>query len=84
MLRLADWFSGRLNNKEGIDLPCLRNNHNKLVHGQMFNKSNREAALIAVSIAGVRITSSETVRGPRNPIKGRVPIRVTRTRARGR
>jgi hypothetical protein len=84
MLHLADWFSGRLNNKEGIDLPCLCNNHNKLGHGQMFNKSNREAALIAVSIAGVRITSSETVRGPRNLIKGRVPIRVTRIRARGR
>jgi hypothetical protein len=83
MLRLADWFSGHLSNKEGIDLPYLRNNHNNLAHGQMFNKSNREAALIAVSIAGVRITSSETVRGPGNLIKGRIPIRVTRTRARG-
>jgi hypothetical protein len=81
MLRLADWFSGRLNNKEGID---LRNNHNKLAHGQMFNKFNKEAALIAVLIAGVRITSSEIVRGPRNLIKGKLPIRVTRTRARGR
>jgi hypothetical protein len=84
MLRLADWFSGRLNSKEGIDLPYLRNNHNNLAHGQMFNKSNREAALIVVSIAGVRITSSEIVRGPRNLIKGRVPVRITRTRARGR
>jgi hypothetical protein len=84
MLRLADWFLGRLNNKEGIDLPYLRNNHNNLAHGQMFNKSNREVALIAVSIAGVRITSSEIVRGPRNIIKGRVLIRVIRTRARGR
>jgi hypothetical protein len=83
-LHLADWFSGRLNNKEGIDLLYLRNNHNNLAHGQMFNKSNREAAIIAVSIAGVRITSSEIVRGPRNLIKGRVPIRVTKTRARGR
>jgi hypothetical protein len=83
MLRLADWFSGRLNNKEDIDLPYLRNNHNNLAHGQMFNKS-REAAIIAVSIAGVRIISSEIVRSPRNPIKGRVPVRVTRTRARGR
>jgi hypothetical protein len=84
MLHLADWFSGRLNNKKGIDLPYLRNNHNNLAHGQMFNKSNREAAIIAVSIAGVRITSSEIVRGPRNLIRGRVPIRVTKTRARGR
>jgi hypothetical protein len=84
MLRLADWFSGRLNNKEGIDLPYLRNNHNNPAHGQMFNKSNREAALIAVSIAGVRIISSEIVRGLGNLIKGRVPIRVIRTRARGR
>jgi hypothetical protein len=84
MLRLADWFSGRLNNKEGIDLPYLRNNHNNLAHSQMSSKSNREAAIIAVSIAGVRIILSEIVRGPRNLIKGRVPIRVTRIRARGR
>jgi hypothetical protein len=83
MLRLADWFSGRLNNKEGIDLPYLHNNRNNLAHGQIFNKSNREAAIIAVSIAEVRIISSEIVRGPRNLIKGRVPVRVTRTRARG-
>jgi hypothetical protein len=84
MLRLADWFSGHLNNKEGIDLPYLRNNHNNLAHSQMFNKSNREVALIAISIAGVRITLSEIVRDPENLIKGRVPIRVIRTRARGR
>jgi hypothetical protein len=84
MLRLADWFSGRLKNKEGIDLPYLRNNHNNLAHGQIYNKSNREAAIIAVSIAGVRITSSEIVRGLRNLIKGRIPIRVIRTRARSR
>jgi hypothetical protein len=83
MLRLADWFSGRLNSKEGIDLPYLRNNHNNLAHGQMFNKSNREAALIVVSIAGVRITSSEIVHGLGNQIKGKVLIRITRTRARG-
>jgi hypothetical protein len=84
MLCSADWFSSRLNNKEGIDLPYLRNSHNNLVHGQMFNKSNREAALIVVSIAGVRITSSEIIRGPRNLTKGRVSIRITRTRERGR
>jgi hypothetical protein len=80
MLRLADWFSGRLNNKEDIDLPYL---HNNLAHGQMFNRSNREAALIAVSIAGVRITSSEIVCSPGNLIKDRIPIRIIRTRARG-
>jgi hypothetical protein len=84
MLRLADWFSGRLNNKEGIDPPYLRNNHNNLAHGQMFNKSNREAALIVVSIVRVRITLSEIARGSENLIKGRIPIRVIRTRARGR
>jgi hypothetical protein len=83
MLHLADWFSGRLNSKEDIDLPYLRNSHNNLAHGQMFNKSNREAALIAVSIAGVRITSSEIVRGIGNLIKGKIPIRITRTGARG-
>jgi hypothetical protein len=84
MLHLVDWFSGRLNNKEGIDHPYLRNNHNNLAHGQIFNKSNSEAALIAVSIAGVLITLSEIVRGLENPIKGTIPIRVIRTRARGR
>jgi hypothetical protein len=50
----------------------------------MFNKSNREAAIIAVSIAEVWIILSEIVRGPRNLIKGRVPLRVTRRRARNR
>jgi hypothetical protein len=84
MLRLANWFSGRLNSKEGIDLPYLRNSHNNLAYGQMPNKSNREAALITVSIAEVRMTLSEIVHSPRNRIKGRVPIRITRTRARGR
>jgi hypothetical protein len=84
MLHLADWFSGCLNNKEAIDLPYLRNSHNNLAQGQMFNKFNRRAALIAISIAGVRITSSKTVRGLGNLIKGKVSIKVTRTRARGR
>jgi hypothetical protein len=84
MPQLVDWFSGRPNNKEGIDLPFLRNNYNNLAHGQMFNKSNREAAIIAVSIAEVRITSSVIVCGPRKLIKGRVLLRVTRTRARNR
>jgi hypothetical protein len=83
MPRLADWFSGRPNNKKGIDLPYLHNNRNNLAHGQKLNKSNREAAIIAISIAGVRIILSEIVRGPRNITKGRVPIRVTRTRVIG-
>jgi hypothetical protein len=83
MPRLADWFSGRPNHKDGIDFPYLRNNHNNLAYGQMFNKFSREAAIITVSIAGVRIISSEIVRGPRNLIKGRVPVKVIRTRARG-
>jgi hypothetical protein len=84
MLRLADWFIGRLNSKERINLLYIGNNHNNLVHGQMFKKFDREAAPITVSIAEVRITLSEIVRSPRNLIKGRVPVRITRIRARGR
>jgi hypothetical protein len=83
-LRLADWFSGCLSNNEGIDLLYLRNNHNNRAYGQIFNKSNREAAIIAVSIAEVRIILSEIVRSPRNLTRDRVPIRVSRIRARGR
>jgi hypothetical protein len=82
MSQLVDWFSGHPNSKEGIDLPFLRNNYNHLAHGQMFNKCNKEAAIIAVSIAEVRIISSEIVRSPRNLTKDRVLLRVTRTRAR--
>jgi hypothetical protein len=84
MPQLVDWFSGRPNRKEGIDLLFPRNNHNHLAHGKMFNKCHREAAIIAVSIAEARIISSEIVRGPRNLIKGRALLRVTRTRARNR
>jgi hypothetical protein len=84
MPQLVDWFSGRPNSKEGIDLPFLHNSYNNLAYGQIFNKSNREAAIIAVSIVEVRIISSEIVRGPRNLIKGRVLFRETRTRARNR
>jgi hypothetical protein len=50
----------------------------------MFNKCHREAAIIAVSIAVVRIILSEIVHGPRNLIKGRVLLRGTRTGARNR
>jgi hypothetical protein len=84
MPQLVDWFSGRPNSKEGIDLPFLCNNYNSLAHGQLFNKCHREAAITAVSIAEVRIISSEIVHAPRDLIKGRVLLRVTRTRARNR
>jgi hypothetical protein len=83
MPHLADLFSGRPNSKEVIDLPCLRNSRNSLVHGQMLNNFNREAALIVVSIAGVRIISSEIVLGPKSLSKGRILIKITRARARG-
>jgi hypothetical protein len=84
MPQLVDWFSGRPNSKEGIDLSFLRNNYNNLAHGQMFNKSNRGAAIIAVSTAEVRIISSGIVRGPRKLIKGKILLKVTRIRARNR
>jgi hypothetical protein len=84
MPQRVDWFSGRPNSREGIDLPFLRNNYNHLAHGQLFNKCHREAAIIAVSIAEARIISSEIVRGPRNLIQGRALLRGTRTRARNR
>jgi hypothetical protein len=48
----------------------------------MFNNFSREAALIVVSTAGVRITSSETVLGPRSLLKGRILIRTVRARER--
>jgi hypothetical protein len=50
----------------------------------MCNKLHREAVIIAVSIAGVQTISSGIVRGPRNLTKDKVPIRVTRTRVKGR
>jgi hypothetical protein len=83
MPHLADWFSGRPNNKEGIDPLYLRNNHSNPAQGQMCNKSHRKAAIIAVSIVGVRIILLGIVRGPRNLTKDQVPIRVTRTRVKG-
>jgi hypothetical protein len=84
MPQRADWFLGHPNSREGIDLPFLHNKHNHLAYGQMFNKCHREAAIIAVSIAEVRIISSEIVRSPRNLIQGKALLRVTRTRARSR
>jgi hypothetical protein len=83
MPHLADLFSTRPNNKEDTDLQCLRNSHSSLAHGQMLNNFNREAAPIVVSIAVVRTTLSRIVHGPGSLIKGKVRIRITRTRARG-
>jgi hypothetical protein len=82
MPHLADWFSARPNSKEDIDLRCLRNSRNSLAHGQMLNNFNREVALIAVSIVGVRITSSEIVLNPRSLSRGRILIRTIRARER--
>jgi hypothetical protein len=48
----------------------------------MLNNFNREAASIAVSIAVVQTTLSKIVRGLGSLIKGKVQIRITRTRAR--
>jgi hypothetical protein len=80
MPRLADWFLGRPNNKEDIDLLYLHSNNSNLAQGQMCNKPHREAVIIAVSIVGVQTISSGTVRDPRNLTKDKVPIKVTRTR----
>jgi hypothetical protein len=82
MPHLADLSSGHPNSKEDIDLQCLRNSCNSLARGQMLNNFNREAALIAVAIAGVRITSSEIVLSPRSLFKGRILIRILRARER--
>jgi hypothetical protein len=82
MPQWVDWFLGRLNSKEGLDLLCPRNKHNNLANGQIFNKCHREAAIIAATIAGVRIISSEIVRGPRSLIPGKALLREIRTRAR--
>jgi hypothetical protein len=84
MPRLADWFSGHPNNKEGIDPRYLHSSCNNLAPGQMCNKLHREAAIIVVSIAEVQTISSGIVHGPRNLIKDKVPLRITRTRVKGR
>jgi hypothetical protein len=84
MPHLADWFLGRPNNKEGIDLPYLHSNNSNLAQGQMCNKLPREAVIIVVSIAGAQTILSGIARGPRNLTKDKVPIRVTRTRVKGR
>jgi hypothetical protein len=80
MPHLADWFLGRPNNKEGIDLPYLPSNYSNLAQGQICNKLHKKAAIIVVSIAGVQTISSGIFRNPGNLTKDKVPIRVTRTR----
>jgi hypothetical protein len=82
MLHLADWFSARLNSKEGIDLQCLCNSCHSLAQGQTINNFSRGAALIVVSTTEVRITLSRIVLGLGSLIKGRVLIRTIRARAR--
>jgi hypothetical protein len=84
MPRLADWFLGRPNNKEDIDLLHLHSNNSNLAQGQMCNKLHQKAAIKAVLIAGVQIISSGIVRGLRNLTKGKVQIKVIRTRVKGR
>jgi hypothetical protein len=82
MPHLADWFSARLNCKEGIDLQCLRNSRNSLAQGQIINSFSRRVALTTISIAGVQITLSRIVLDPGSLFKGRVLIRTIRARAR--
>jgi hypothetical protein len=84
MPRLLDWFLSHPYNKAGINLSYLHSNNSNLAQDQMCNKLHREAVIIAVSITGVQTISSGIVRGPRNLTKDKVPIRVTRTRVKGR
>jgi hypothetical protein len=83
MPRLADWFLGHPNNKEGIDLLHLHSNNSNLAQGQMCDKLHQKVAIIAVSIAGVQIISSGIVHGLRNLTKGKVQIKVIKTRVKG-
>jgi hypothetical protein len=53
-----------------------------LAHGQIINNFSKEATLIVVSIAGVRIILLRIVLGPRSLFKGRILIRITRVRER--
>jgi hypothetical protein len=65
MSHLANWFLGRPNNKEDIDLLHLHSNNSNMAPGQMCDKLHQRAATIAVSIAGVQIISSGIVHGLR-------------------
>jgi hypothetical protein len=82
MPHLADLSSGRPNSKEDIDLQCLHNSRNSLAQGQTFNNFSKEATLIVVSIAGVRIILLRIVLGPRSLFKGRILFRIIRARER--
>jgi hypothetical protein len=84
MLHMADWFSTCPNSKEGIDLQCLHNSHNNLAQGQTFNNFSKEATLIVVSIAGVRIILLRIVLGPRSLFKGKILIGIIRARERSK
>jgi hypothetical protein len=84
MNRLVDWFLGHPNNKEDIDLPYLHSNYSSMAQGQMCNRLHQKAAIIDVSIAGVRTISLGIVRGLRNLTRDKVPIKVIRTRVKGR
>jgi hypothetical protein len=48
----------------------------------MLNNFSKEVAPTTISIAGVRIISSETVLGPRILFKGRILIRTIRAKER--
>jgi predicted secreted hydrolase len=82
MPHLADWFSAHLSSKEDIDLQRLRDHRNNWALGQTINNFSRGVALIAILVAGVRITLSRKVLGPGSLFKGRVLIRTIRVRAR--
>jgi hypothetical protein len=84
MSHLVDWFLGRLNNKEDIDLLHLHSSNSNLAQGQMRDKLHQKAATIAVLIAGVQIISSGIVHGLRNLTKGKALIKVIKTRVKGR
>jgi hypothetical protein len=84
MPRLVDWFLDCPNNKAGLDLPYLHSNYSNSAQGQIYNKLRQKAAIIAVSIVGVRTISSRIVRGLGNVTKGKVLIRVIKIREKGR
>jgi hypothetical protein len=84
MPHLADWFLGRPNNKEDIDLLHLHSSNSNLAQGQMCDKFHQKAATIAVLIAGVQIISSGIVHGLRNLTQGKVLTKVIKTRVKGR
>jgi hypothetical protein len=81
---LVDWFLGRLNNKEAIDLLHLHSSHSNLAQGQMCDKLHRKAVTIAALIVGVQIISSGIVHGLRNLTQGKVLTKAIKIRVKGR